>query len=236
MKFTSIFVLLGILIASLLNSCTSSSNRTENRYAGTEYPLEYFDQIKLEGGYTVEIQQGDEPSLIIKASENDHKKIAVSVENDVLYVKKRSNKITTEEIKLEIIVSALKRIDVEGGVYLTTIGYIEVDELNMLFQGGAHVRMQTKAELIKVKTEGGANIELEGVTDQLFAVTEGAGNIDADKLKARVVTCRVSGVGNATVYATDELNATIEGVGRIGYRGDPAVNKTVSGIGTIHRR
>ncbi|HPR60433.1 MAG TPA: DUF2807 domain-containing protein, partial [Prolixibacteraceae bacterium] len=101
---------------------------------------------------------------------------------------------------------------------------------------GANVNMQTKANYIRVKAEGGVNIEIEGVSDELVAISEGAGNIDADRLTAKNVSCRVSGVGNASVYATNELNATIEGVGRIGYRGNPVVNKKVSGIGVVHQR
>lgn len=236
MKVGSVLIYLGILLAMLLNACNASTSRAENNFAGKDYEVEYFNQIKLTGGYNVSIVQADEPSLVVKASESDHNKIDVWVENNRLYVKNRYKNITTDEIKLEISVKDLNDIWVEGGVYLSTLGYIDVDRLEMVFQGGANVDMQAKAKYIKIKAEGGVNIEIEGVTDELVAISEGAGNIDADRLTAKNVDCRVSGVGNASVYATNELNATIEGVGRIGYRGNPVVNKKVSGIGVVHQR
>jgi hypothetical protein len=77
---------------------------------------------------------------------------------------------------------------------------------------------------------------LKGTLTFLNAISEGAGNIDADHFESKVVDCRVSGVGKATVYATDELRAVVEGVGKIGYRGTPSVNKQVNGIGMVYRR
>lgn len=236
MKVGSVLFYLGVLLAMLLNSCNSSATRSENTYEGKDYQVENFDQIKLSGGYIVEITQTEEPSLVVKASDIDHRKIDVWVENNRLNVKTRQKNISTNEIKLEIGINQLNSVIVEGGVFLTTVGYIELTDIDLLFQGGANVRMQTKANRIKVKAEGGVNIELEGIANELVAISEGAGNIDADKLEAKHVTCRVSGVGNATVFATDELNATLEGVGRIAYRGNPVVNKQVSGLGVIHSR
>jgi hypothetical protein len=236
MKVGSVLFYLGVLLAMLLNSCNSTATRSENSYEGKDYQVDFFDQIKLSGGYVVEITQTDEPSLVVKASEIDHRKIEVWVENNRLNVKTRQKNISTNEIKLEIGVNQLSSVVVEGGVFLTTVGYIELTDIDLLFQGGANVRIQTKANRIKVKAEGGVNIELEGIANELVAISEGAGNIDADKLEAKRVTCRVSGVGNATIFATDELNATLEGVGRIAYRGNPIVNKQVSGLGVIHPR
>jgi hypothetical protein len=50
------------------------------------------------------------------------------------------------------------------------------------------------------------------------------------------VICRVSGVGNASVYALKNLDATLEGVGKIGYRGDPVIVKKVNGIGAVYKK
>ena len=75
MKVGSVLIYLGILLAMLLNSCNASNSRAENNYTGQDYKVEYFDQIKLTGGYNVSIVQADKPSLIVKASESDHNKI-----------------------------------------------------------------------------------------------------------------------------------------------------------------
>jgi hypothetical protein len=236
MKIASIFFYLGVLLSMLFSSCNSTSSRADNTYDGQQYGLNSFDRIKLSGAYVVDIVQGEEASLTVKASERDHRETRAWVEDGMLYVKSRNKNLSTKEIKLEISVKELKRLWVEGGVNLATVGYLELDSLDLLFQGGANVNFKTKANIVKVKAEGGVNIVLEGVANELIAITEGAGNIDADQLQVKIATCRVSGIGNATVYATEELNATIEGIGRIGYRGEPVVTKQVSGLGVVHRR
>lgn len=236
MKLNSIIFLLGVLLASLFSSCNPQGGRNENRFAGQAFTVESFDKIFLTGGYDVEIKQTEEPSLVIKASEADYRKIDVYVENGVLHVKNKHKNITTKEIRLEININKLSRIDIKGGVFLTTLGYVELDTLNMAVEGGANIKMYIKANQIIVSTQGGVNIELEGIAHEFSASTEGAGNIDADNLEAEIVNCKVAGIGNASVFATRELNAKIEGVGRIGYRGNPSINKQVDGIGVVHRK
>ncbi|HKM92653.1 MAG TPA: head GIN domain-containing protein [Prolixibacteraceae bacterium] len=236
MKLNSIIFLLGVLLASLFSSCNPQGGRSENRFAGQAYTVESFDKISLTGGYDVEIKQTDEPGLVIKASEADYSKIDVWVENDVLYVNNKFKNITTDEIRLEISITKLSKIDIKGGVFLKTLGYVELDTLDMAVEGGANIKMYIKANQINVKTQGGVNVDLEGVAHEFSASTEGAGNIDADNLEAEIVTCKVAGIGNASIYATGELNAKIEGVGRISYRGNPNINKQINGIGIVHRK
>ena len=65
----------------------------------------------------------------------------------------------------------------------------------------------------------------------------GAGNVSAGDLKAKDVDVTMSGAGNANVYASNKLDATISGAGSVTYAGDPpTVNKNVSGIGSIAKK
>ena len=144
--------------------------------------------------------------------------------------------VSANEIKLKITFKNIDKIKIQGGLNLKTIGYLTFDELSIDVEGGANMNMQLTANELITKAEGGVNIDLEGVADYFKVETEGASNIDADHLKARIVKCSVTGVGNATVYATEKLDAYLEGVGKIGYRGDPKINKHVNGIGAIYQK
>lgn len=235
-KITSIFTLLGILLATLLSSCTTSINRDHSEFIKKSFDVEDFSSIKFEGAYNIKLAQGDEQSVEVNTSERLHDRIRVWVENGRLHLKTRGNNINSDEILVTITFENIEDIKVEGGAYLTTVGYIDVDNIEINVEGGANIDMKIKADKISTHAAGGVNMEFEGVANEFSAFSEGAGNIDADNLEAKYVKCKVSGVGNASVFATEKLDATVEGVGKIGYRGNPEIEKNVSGIGLVYRK
>jgi hypothetical protein len=235
-RYSSIFTLLGILLASLLSSCTTGIKKGQSEYIEKDYSVNEFTMIKFEGAYNVKLIQGEKTSLVMTTTEQLHNKVKIRVDNDVLYVKSKINNLGTDEIKLTITVNKLEDIKIEGGVFLTSVGFLEVKDLNLTVEGSAYINLKINAEQLRAKASGGVNMEFEGKADRFYAISEGAGNIDADHLESKIVECRVSGVGNASVYATEKLDATVEGLGKIGYRGDPVLNKQVNGIGMVYRK
>ncbi|HPR32501.1 MAG TPA: head GIN domain-containing protein [Prolixibacteraceae bacterium] len=235
-RITSILTLLGMLLASLLASCTASTYQDDSRYVEKSLDLEPFQKIRFEGAYNIKLIQSDSQSVVLSTSESLHDRIRVWVEDGTLRIKTRGNHIQSEEIKVNLSVRNLEEIKVEGGAQLLTEGYFDLGQFKLNVEGGANINMKIKADTFTAYAAGGVNIELEGVATQFTAISEGAGNIDADNLEARFVRCKVSGVGNASVYATEKLDATVEGVGKIGYRGNPTINKSVSGIGWVYRK
>lgn len=235
-RVSSFFILLGILLASLLTSCTTNMKKSNNSNLDKDFDLENFNRILFEGAYSIELTQGTETSFSMSTTNELFDKVDVWVSNDVLNVKSNIKNIGSDEIKIYITFQQLSDIDIRGGAFMKTNGFVELQDFNINIEGGASVKMQMNALKVKAKAAGAVNIEFEGVTDEFDAISEGAGNIDADEFKARIVQCRVSGVGNASVYATEELNAKVEGLGKISYRGNPTLYKKVDGIGVIYRK
>ncbi|MBN1927058.1 MAG: DUF2807 domain-containing protein [Prolixibacteraceae bacterium] len=236
LKISSIFTLLGILLATLLTSCTASINRDHSEYVEKNFEVEDFSKIKFEGAYNIKLTQGDEHSVVVKTSEQIHDRVRVWVDDDRLNFKTRGNNINSDEILVSITFKNIENIKIEGGAYLSTVGYIDVDDFEIDVEGGANIDIKIKADRISTHAAGGVNMEFQGVANEFSATSEGAGNIDADNLEAKYVKCKVSGVGNASVFATEKLIATVEGVGKIGYRGNPDIEKNVSGIGLVYRK
>ncbi len=236
LKLSSFFVWLGIVLAGLLNSCDSGAKRSKADAVENNVEVEKFTRIEMDGGYFVTIQQGAEASIQVVSSESNFSRIRIWNQGETLRIKTNYNNVTTEETRLFITVDTLEYIKIRGGVNLETIGDLTQNELELDVEGGANIKVQFIGRTLKAKSQGGVNMEFKGSADEFIASTEGAGNIDAGKLEARYVKCRVAGVGNATVFPTEQLDATVEGIGKIGYRGDPIVNKNVNGIGMVYRR
>lgn len=231
-----LIVVPSVILGFLLNSCTSSLNNSNRNSEEIVYDITEFNRINFEGAYNIELRQGDGPSISMKTTKDLQEKVRIWVSDSTLYVKTDVKNISSDEIKLNIHFNKLEMVNIEGGAFLKTFDKIELKDFGIHIEGGASVFFDVTAENIDASAEGAVNMEFRGTTIKFSAVSEGAGNIDADELKASFVKCRVSGVGNASVYATDNLEAQVEGLGKISYRGNPEVDKQVDGIGLIYRK
>lgn len=80
-----------------------------------------------------------------------------------------------------------------------------------------------------VDISGVGNLKLSGTCDTLDADVSGVGELEAEDLKCRIVNVDVSGVGGASVYASEKVDADIAGIGKIDVYGSPAeVSKSKS--------
>ena len=62
---------------------------------------------------------------------------------------------------------------------------------------------------------------LNGECGSFDADVSGVGDLEAKGLQCRVVSVEVSGVGSASVYASDEVDAEVSGMGDIDVYGSP---------------
>jgi hypothetical protein len=83
---------------------------------------------------------------------------------------------------------------------------------------------------------GAADGDVAGRTDSLSITVSGAGSLNAVDLAAKRAKVVVSGAGDVTVNATDELDARVSGAGDIWYVGSPKLQSRVSGAGTIKQK
>jgi hypothetical protein len=110
---------------------------------------------------------------------------------------------------------------------------MKLGDLKVEVEGGAKIELDLDAKNLIIVGEGGVLYDLEGTADSFDAHISGAGHIDASELKTKNTTIKLEGACTGSVYATDELWATISGVGKIKYRGEPNVHKKVDGIGVV---
>ncbi|NOR74023.1 MAG: hypothetical protein GQ525_02575 [Draconibacterium sp.] len=223
-------------VFSIIAISVNANNPHDEDWTSKTYEVGNFTEINLEGGYKVYLIQGDENKVVVKASDDDvFDYLRIKNIGDRLSVKIDEDCFNYNRIILYITFKELKNVKIEGGVKLETKGYLNLEDINIYVAGGAKIELNLKAEDVTIVGEGGMLFELDGVVESLDIKITGAGNIDADELKAKDVTIKIEGVGNASVYATETLYAKIEGVGSIKYRGNPKVTKSVDGLGSVKR-
>lgn len=236
-RISILLVLMGAVVG--ISSCKHESRSGVRDYNEQEIAFEAsnsFNQVKFTGGYNIELIQGETESLTLMMKKESVSDVKYWVEDSVLYVRNDTHGIRPEETHIKLKFKDLKRIQIEGGATLKSREPLQFDSLTIKLEGGANLRLKLNVNHLNTYAAGGVNMELTGMANSFEATTEGAANIDADHMETKYVTCRVAGVGNASVFATEELNATVEGVGKIGYRGNPVINKKVDGLGLVYKK
>ena len=79
---------------------------------------------------------------------------------------------------------------------------------------------------------GKLNID-EGQVDYQDVVLSGLGGYGARHVKGQRAAVVVSGLGGATLWVGDSLDARVSGVGRVRYCGTPRIDWRVSGLGWL---
>ena len=159
----------------------------------------------------------------------------MSNKRDLLHLHVDRNPFDFSKITLFVTFEDLERLHILGGIKLETRGFLDLDDVKMLLEGGAKVNLQLKAGHIGIDNKGGVLCEISGIAKSLDVRLAGAGHVDAGELEARDVNFRIEGVGTAVVHATKTLDATIIGAGKIKYRGNPEVTQNIEGLGAVNR-
>jgi len=85
-----------------------------------------------------------------------------------------------------------------------------------------------------VSIGGVGNITISaGSAFNLEIYFSGVGNIDTQNYQVQDITITHSGVGDATIWATNSIDGDFTGVGYIQYKGTPIINVNKTGLGDI---
>lgn len=228
MKKHYTFIILAIFA---LSSCVVSGHDDSNMRT---IPVQDFNRIYVEGGYSVFLYQTSDPYLKIKAPTDSHidaLEIESNENNLKLSVKRRQ--LNLSRLELHIGFSNLEELHISGGVKLTTDGYISMDNLRIFNEGAVSGDIKLKAGTIEVISNGASFLEMSGVADKLIVKVAGAAHVNAKELTAKEVVFRVEGLGFGSVHATDDLDVRIEGAGKVTYKGKPNVRRVVEGLGSV---
>ncbi len=172
------------------------------------YNLKDFDRIEISGIYDIEVQNGLDYKIKLSGSQSALLRASVKVENNTLVlghkrVRGRKNKKLRgrKSITAFISVPDLRAIHVSG--------VVDGDVRNINTQN------------FKVSVSGVGDLKLTGKCGRLDADLSGVGDLNAKALVCKAADVSVSGVGDATVYASQSLNARVSGIGDLDCFGSP---------------
>lgn len=234
-------VLVTLLIALVIGACRIDLDLGIDQGSGNVITetreVSNFDRIALSGIGDVTLIQGNEDSLKIEAEDNVIPYIITEVEDETLYIDfKHKAIIPRESIKFIITMREIRGLATKGVSNLEA-DKVETDSLDIGISGTGNVNInKLSAESLTINISGAGNFSAEGqVTDQKVSLS-GAGNYDGEDLETRTTDVAISGIGQVSLWVTDQLNVTISGTGGVDYYGSPQVNQQISGLGKVDHK
>lgn len=207
-----------LLLAVLaLSACNEETIKGSGNVTTEVRPVDKFTAIQLSGiGHLVVERTGTE-SLSVTADDNLISLFTSEVKNGTLYLSVAKGKTPSASPTYKVTLSDLRKLGVSGA------GSIEATKLD--------------GDDLSISISGAGSGSAAGRADNLTISISGAGSFNAAELKAKRAKVEVSGAGNVTVNASDELDASVSGVGTIWYIGNPPKRSTrVSGVGSIKQK
>ncbi|MEO1136295.1 MAG: head GIN domain-containing protein [Pseudomonadota bacterium] len=175
-----------------------------------------FDRIKIAGVYELDVRVGDDFSITLTGPAYEMDRVEASVENGALVLDQRRknrnmrNRNTRDGVEAVITMPSLTALNVSGVVDGSVAG-VDADNFDL-------------------NVSGVGDINIDGECGVLDAKVSGVGDLNARNLECREAEIRVSGVGSASVFASDEIDAKISGMGDIDVYGSPEQVRKNSGM------
>lgn len=176
-----------------------------------------FTSIDLQGSADLFVNIGSEESIKIEGNETRVNNVTTSVVDGVLVIDEKSEGLfghAKGDLKITVTAPSLEAVSLSGS------GDIEVT--------GA------SGESFKVELYGSGDIEVKGEVGEAHLAIYGSGDISAKELVSKDTSVKINGSGDADVFASESVSATIQGSGDITYFGGADdVSKTIEGSGNV---
>jgi hypothetical protein len=206
--------------------------------------LAEFDRIQIKGVGKVFVQQGGEQSVTVEADDQFIKRINTEVVDRKLVfdvgrdwferiIQPTIEFLSSREIVLRVTLRELKGLEIFGACDLEA-RQVRTDDFDLKMSGASNVKvLELDANRVDAEMPGAGKIEVTGKCDEQTVTVTGAGQYDASHLETKDTKVALTGVGNAVVWAKENLDVTVTGVGSIEYYGNPRIKQSMAMLGVV---
>jgi hypothetical protein len=192
-----------------------------------------FNQLEINGAFTVVLTQGNKPAFSLKADQKIIPDIRHEVKAGKLKVWHTGSWKKNKDVTLYITVDNLTEIELSGAISLESANTLRSGSIDLDLSGACSGDLDMVVGELDMDVSGACSIDLKGSAKQAEIEVSGAVSLDAVAFKVQSMDIDLSGAGSARVFVTGQLKAEVSGTGSISYKGDPVVEKSVSGFGSI---
>ncbi len=241
MKKQSLFIFIFLLVfstgptlqAQKRNVKGSGDVKTEQRSVSA------FNKIKASGMFSIYLTQGNNESLEVEADDNLLTFIETEVRNNTLYISfnNRMDLKKWEKMNIYLEAKAIEEIQLSGMCNLEGQGTLESENLVLSHSGMGTSSLEVIGKTLEIRNSGMGEVELRGSIGELDIHNAGMGKVNTEELSAQYVKVNNCGMGNAQVYASEELSISNSGMGKVKYSGNGSVTHlSSSGMASVKKK
>jgi hypothetical protein len=197
-----------------------------------------FHSISVSDAIDVYVRQDSMQSVKVETDENIQPYIDISESGGVLSIEERGNYNlrSTHGIKVYVSGTAFRRFSASGACDFFTQNVITSNEdVNISLSGSCDATMEIKSPRGKARLSGATTLSLKGETKDLDLTGTGSSTLKCMNMMADNVEVRITGAGNADVFANVKLDVHVTGAGSVRYKGTASVNQNVTGAGSVKK-
>jgi hypothetical protein len=188
-------------------------------------------QLELPGAYLV--REAAAPSVRLHGPAEVLEHIVVDQTGETVHIYATGNLSIRGPLEIEVTTLGLKKLAVTGAGSVEGRGF-SAEEFALSLTGAANIKLNAlNVDSFKADLSGSGDVAASGHATKENVKISGAIRYHAVDLAAAKVEVKLSGAGDAEVFARDKLRAEVSGAGTVHYRGGAKVSSSVSGAGSV---
>lgn len=239
MKLMKIFIALLLITGAVQTFAkpNTSFNETQDRH------LTGFHAVDVSGSFDVYVVQGATESVKVEAPANVINHIATEVRGGTLRIFNKDHFSWgtlfgggNRKIVIYVTIRDVNSIALTGSgdVYFKEV--LNANGLRLSVTGSGDLLGKISAKTLDCSVTGSGDIKVSGRADNSNISVTGSGDYSGRDVTTINTVVHVGGSGDASVYATGSLQASVTGSGDVHYGGSPKnISKSKTGSGDIER-
>jgi hypothetical protein len=210
----------------------SGNVTTETRQIGG------FTSVDVSSSIDLYLSQDSSYSVRVETDDNIIKHIETYEEGGVLYIEieKNFNPRPSNDIKVHVSAPALRKITASGACDVFSSERLTYAEgFSLKLSGASDGELDVKAPKLTANLTGAGKLKLKGETRDLEIKGTGSSEIEGFEMMAENVSVKITGAGDADVFASVSLDVNVTGSGSVRYKGSPSVSQKISGAGSLKK-
>lgn len=197
-----------------------------------------FHSVDVSGAIDVYVRQDSAHSIKVETDENLLEYVEVYNEAGTLHIHEREhvNLRPSRSIRVYVAGPDFKRFEASGACDIFSENRVNGSEkIEIDLSGASDVKMELKAPKVDAELSGAGTIELKGETRDFYVNGSGSTDVRCFDLMAENVEVKISGAGDANVFASVKLDVRVSGAGSVKYKGSASVNQSITGAGSVKK-
>lgn len=241
MKPTLKLIVAAFLLSATGNFTFAASVKTSVSLSDQDRKLSGFHAIASSGSFDVVLTQGSTESVRVKADAEVINDVITEVKNGTLLVhsKNRSgwntgNFWNNRTVTIYVTAKDLNSISLSGSGDLRIENQFNTSSLQLRLSGSGDFTGKVNVKTLEASVSGSGDFKIAGKADESTVSIAGSGDFEGNNLITKTTAIRIAGSGDASIYASEKVDASVSGSGDVRYSGHPKnVSKVVHGSGEV---